>query len=84
MKDSTELDADSADRSAVEALFKGLQAYLREEAQRTLPVLLPKKNGTGHFREDSLERLYFDRMNAGTIPFGSVALVLPTKGGQGS
>lgn len=84
MKDNTELDADSADRSAVEALFKTLQVHLRKEAQRTLPVLLPKTNGTGHFREDSLERLYFDRANAGTIPRGSVALVLPNEGGQES
>lgn len=84
MEDKTDLDADAEERSAVGALFRGLQAYLRQEARNRFPTLLTKDGGTGHFREGSLERLYFTKANAGTIPRGSVVLIPPRDGGQGS
>jgi hypothetical protein len=84
MEDNTDPDADAEDRSAVEALFRGLQTYLRKEARNRFPALLSQDEGTGHFREGSLERLYFAKPNAGTIPRGSVVLIPPRDGGQGS
>lgn len=84
MKDNADLDAGTADRSDVEALFKGLQVYLRKEAQKKLPVLMPEDDGTAQFRESSLERLYFAKPNAGTVPRGSVVLVPPGHGRAGS
>lgn len=84
MKDNTDLDAGTADRSEVEALFKGLQVFLRKEAQKKLPVLMSEDGGTARFRESSLERLYFAKPNAGAIPRGSIVLVPPSQGGAGS
>lgn len=84
MKDNTEPDTETADRSALEALFKGLQASLRREARKVLPVLMPDDDGTEKFRENSLERLYFAKQNAGTIPRGSVVLIPQDLGGPGA
>ncbi|MGL4279724.1 MAG: hypothetical protein ACRCS0_05105 [Albidovulum sp.] len=84
MEDNTESDYGAKGSVAVEALFSGLQNSLREEAKNRFPALLTDDAGTGHFRETSLERLYFAKANAGIIPRGSVVLVPPPDGGQGS
>lgn len=84
MEDNTDRDTGAEGRSAVEALFRGLQVSLRKEARNGFPALLPAVEGTGRFREGSLERLYFAKANAGIIPRGSVVLIPPPDGGQGS
>jgi hypothetical protein len=84
MEDNTDREAGAEGRQAVEALFSGLQISLRKEAQNRFPALLTADEGTERFREGSLERLYFAKANAGIIPRGSVVLIPPREGGQGS
>ncbi|HQU68715.1 MAG TPA: hypothetical protein PLI43_11040 [Albidovulum sp.] len=84
MEDNTDREAGAEGRSAVEALFTGLQVSLRKEARNRFPALLTEVEGTERFREGSLERLYFAKANAGIIPRGSVVLIPPPDGGEGS
>lgn len=84
MEDNTDREAGAEGRPAVEALFRGLQVFLRKEARNRFPALLTEDEGTERFREGSLERLYFAKANAGIIPRGSVVLIAPPDGGQGS
>ena len=75
MKDNAELEIGAPAASGVEALFEGLRRHLLKEAERTLPVLARPEEATGHFVENSLERMCFVSPGNGIIPRGSVVLM---------